>query len=90
MIESKTLHDLNKYREQCNLVQLIKNPDALIFDRGIRAVGPNDEFPLPWTIKRLSGTAAYSIISIGGQVDNTVVSMIGLEDAEKVLEEINE
>jgi len=91
MKESKTLLEALKIHEQTMLMKTLKLGDeAVMWDRGIRAVGPNDDFPLPWIIDRLPGTGACSIISVGGKVHETVVSMIDCDSGAQVIEEVNE
>jgi hypothetical protein len=90
MSESKTLYKRLSDVEQRNLMAVLKDSDAYQVPTDCRAVGPNGSFPLPWVIERVSGTPAYSIISVGGSYRNTVVSMTDKETAERIIEEVNE
>jgi hypothetical protein len=91
MHESATLYRLLDLTDQRNMIAVLKNPKADLAPTDCRTCGPNDDFPLPWKIVKFPGLkGACSIISVGGDFDNTVVSMTDVETAEKVLEEVNE
>ena len=90
MSDSPTLDRMLKDWDQANLITKLQDSDSLIFDRGIKALGPNEKYPLPWVSVRFPGTSACSIISTGGMVDETVVSMIDSDTAEQVLQEVQD
>ena len=88
MPDSKTLIDMHKAAEQGDLINKLKDSDAGTHINTINAVGPNEDYPRPWVIAKFPGLSICSIISTGGKSSNTVISMIKLQTAETVLEEI--
>ena len=88
-MNSPTLEAILKEHELKNLIKALSDREPEVFGRGIRAVGPNDDFPMPWKIYKFPGLQACSIVSVGGVCDETVVTMIDVETAEKVLNEIS-
>jgi len=91
MSESATLYNLLKITDQRNMMEVLKSPSKpVIIPTDCRACGPNEDYPLPWKIEKFPGlNGVCSIVSIGGDCNNTVVSMTDIETAEKVMEEIN-
>ena len=90
MSESKTLYERLSSVEQRNLMAVLKDSDAYQIPTDARTLGPTGSFPLPWVLERVSGTAAWSVISVGGTYRNTVVSMTDKETAERIIAEVNE
>lgn len=74
------------------MIKILKNPKDSVYGRGINTLGPNDDYPLPWVIESFPGTQVCSIIA--GEdakgVNNTVVSMIDIDTAYVVLEEVGQ
>lgn len=89
MSESKTLQKRLSDVEQRNLMAVLKDSDAYQIPTDARTLGPSGSFPLPWVLERVSGTAAYSVISVGGTYHNTVVSMTDKETAEQIIREVS-
>lgn len=87
MAESATLKELTKELEQSNLILVLKGDKPI--EGPIRATGPNEKYPLPWYMEKFPGCELASIISTGGEVEATVVSMINPALAMRVLIEVN-
>lgn len=91
MSESETLYKLFKGTDQLNMIAKLKDSNAELLNNVVKTCGPNTDYPQPWNIVKFPGLDLCSIISSGSEpffIDNTVISMISIKDAERVLEEI--
>ena len=88
MKTSPTLEAILKEHEQNMLMRVLKSTDHETWGRGINAVGPNEKYPLPWITDKFPNMNSCSIISVGGEVNETVVTMIDCDTAEQVMAEI--
>ena len=70
------------------MIAKLKNSNARLLANKVKTCGPNADYPLPWIISKFPGTSICSIISVGGRINETIISMITTADAEKVMKEI--
>ena len=90
-MKSPTLETIVMRHEQRDLMGVLKDANRIRYDRGIYAVGPTHEFPLPWITERIPGTGACSILSVGGNHGvRTVVKMLDCDTAEQIIDEVTD
>ena len=91
MAASETLYKVFKDVDQQNmLIKLTYGTDHPTVDNPVKACGPTPDFPEPWILEKFPGTSICSIISVGGELNETIVSMIPVDIAERVLQEIKD
>ena len=91
MKQSETLYELFKDVDQQNMmIKLTEGDKGLYLDNPVKACGPTVDFPEPWIIEKFPSTNICSIISVGGEIEETVISMIPLDMAKKVIEELED
>lgn len=93
---SDTLMELCKELDQDNIIRILKGED-MKDGYGPGVVGPNkvrgsdEKFPTPWKAVRFPGIDGLSSIVCTDQdyIQQTIVSMIATETAQKIVKEVN-